>query len=124
MNEFHTDGYTLNGNPSKIGGGFTVFKNGNLLISNPVQKENFTNNEAELLAIQHACVEAGMGDTIVIDSQVIACWVRDGRSKVRPDLNWICKQCQGLIQKKLLKVVWKPREENFAGHYNEREFNA
>ena len=119
MNEFHVDGYTVGSNPSEFGGGFTVFKNGVLLNTNPVHKYAFTNNEAELLAMHSACLQADKGDRIVTDSQNTMSWIANGKSKARPDLNLMCLECKNLIHRKFLKVVWKPRDYNLAGKYNE-----
>lgn len=115
--KIYCDGFCKGGNPSKIGGGCVVF-NGEYH-KKEVFKGNFTNNEAELLGILEAAKIAEDGDEIYTDSFCASCWVVKGKSKVRPDLNFLMKEAKELLQTKDLKLFQIPREENLAGIYIE-----
>ena len=118
---YHTDGYTIKSNPSKIGGGFTICNgiDGELIKTKEIRKKNFTNNEAELLGVLESARLLPQNSEIITDSMNTIYWVRRGKSKARPDLDKLCDEAKELIKQKNLKITWKPREENWAGVYNE-----
>ena len=121
-NVYHTDGYcSRNGSKSAIGG-FTIFKNGVLLLTKEIEKVGVTSNECELKALIYAVVDAEEGDKIVTDSNVVVFWTRSGKPKARKDLTRDCTLAKQLIEEKNLDVYWAPREENQAGIYNEESF--
>jgi ribonuclease HI len=118
---YHTDCFVYGGNPSPKGGGFTITDEmGNLLWQVEKLKPGFTNNEGELLGVLHAAMLASHGDTIVTDSQNTIAWTRSGKPKARPDLIFPAALAKDLIRLKSLSLVWKPREQNAAGVYNEK----
>lgn len=131
MIEIHSDGYTIRGNPSKIGGGFTIVglhADGreellltHKILRNPILFGNqpFTNNEGELLGVLFAAVMAPVGMKIITDSHNTEAWVKSASPKARPDLKWLCVLAQQLIRDKALVLEWRPREVNLAGQYNE-----
>lgn len=125
---YHTDGYMMGKNPSYIGGGYTICDQEQRVVKTEAVYTNgrrYTNNEAELTGV-YVCARdfCNIGDTIITDSQIIRAWVRSGRPKARPDLAWMARECKNLIFDKKLKLIWRPREENFAGWYNElRPYN-
>lgn len=120
--KYYIDGYTTEGNPSPIGGGFSIVdKYGTLLIRFPVKKKGFTNNEAELLGLsfclKHHCER---GDTISTDSMNTIHWVKRGKSKkARPDLNPVISEVKRLVDSLGIFLVWESREKNLAGIYND-----
>lgn len=118
---YYADGYTINSNPSNTGGGYTVVDENNKLIE---EKEflikGFTNNEAELRSALAAIAIASHNDTVIIDSMNTFYWIRSGNPKARPDLKELCSSAKRLARQKNISIIWKPREENLAGHYNER----
>jgi hypothetical protein len=117
---YHCDCFVYGGNPSDKGGGFTITdEQGNLLWQVEKLKPGFTNNEGELLGVLYAAMLASHGDTIVTDSQNTIAWTRSGNPKARPDLKNFAALAKKLVALKRLAVVWKPREENAAGIYNE-----
>lgn len=136
MIEIHTDGYTIRGNPSKIGGGFTIVglhADGreeliltHRILRNPVlfADRPFTNNEGELLGVVFAAVMAPKGMKIVTDSHNTEAWLKSASPKARPDLAWLCVLGNQLIRQKELIVEWRPREVNLAGQYNEFKLNT
>src|SRR5574343_619490 len=85
-NIFHVDGYMIKSNPSPIGGGMTVFYNGEFLLSQELLIPNVTNNETELRACCEAIRLANNGDEIIVDSQNTISWLRKGRTNARADL--------------------------------------
>lgn len=121
--EYHADGFIKGKNPSNFGGGFTIFRkeNGNkeFFISLEIKKKGFTNNEAELLGVLYACDKGESGAKIITDSKCIVSWIRNGKAKARPDLNWACQSAKRLIKEKKLIIEWKPRGYNIAGLFNE-----
>ena len=123
-NIFHTDGFVLGINGVTDSGGFTVFKNGELITSTNVVKGNkktFTNNEGELLGVLKALELAEFGDEIMTDSMNTLAWVRSGNPKARPDLIPLAQKAKALLHLKEVNFYWAPREENEAGNYNEFE---
>lgn len=119
MNVYHTDGYcSKNGDKSALGG-FTVFKNGVLLLSKKLEKRGVTSNECELEGLAHAVKDAEIGDEVVVDSMVCIYWTRSGKPKARMDLQPLCQELKRLIYEKKLDVYWASRYENQAGIYNE-----
>ena len=123
---YYSDGYLIGSNPSDIGGGYTVTDGyGKVVAEEEVRKEGFTSNEAELLGACKAIEIVKRGDTVIIDSQVVRCWIgKDVKSKARPDLYKIAKVARQEMLKKEIKLIWRPREENLAGQYNEEVHGA
>ena len=118
--ELHADGFCLLKNPSSLGGGFTVTDDLGVVLSRErIMKNNFTNNEAELLGVLKACELSEYEGIVVTDSMNTIFWTRKGKSKARPDLNEKIKRAKILIESKKLNLIWKKRDENLAGIYNE-----
>lgn len=119
-NCFHTDGFVNGKNGETKSGGFSVYKNGRLLITTSRENRNgFTNNEAELLGVHYALQCADCGDEIVTDSMNTLSWVRSGNPKARPDLKIYAQESKNILHVKQINLYWRPREENQAGNYNE-----
>lgn len=118
--EIHCDGFTFEGNPSKIGGGWSVLGDG-IKVRVSVEKEGMTNNEVELRGLLRAAMEAQHGDTLVSDSEICLSWVSRGRSGSRPDLLPFSKNAHALIRGKDLKLEWSPRGKNLAGIWNDKD---
>jgi ribonuclease HI len=117
---YYFDGFTLYGNPSPKGGGFTVTDvDGMLIKRQEVFKVGMTNNEAELLGCLFSAKLANHGDTLVTDSKNTIAWVRRGIPKARPDLTPEASEAKELIKLKNLTLEFVPREENLAGILNE-----
>lgn len=107
-------------NPSMIGGGYTITDDkGVVLKQETFYKENFTNNEGELLAIYNSTKLAENETKIITDSMCAFYWARSGKPKSRPDLKEICQETKKLIKNKELILEWQSREENLAGWHNE-----
>ena len=118
--KLYTDGYTLIGNPSPKGGGFTVLdENNKVLIHEKIEKEGLTNNEAELRGLLWALKESKTGDKISTDSSVIISWLRRGKTKARKDLTELIQECVKLKNEKNIELIWEGRDSNLAGIYNE-----
>lgn len=118
-NIFHVDGYMIKSNPSPIGGGMTVFYNGEFLLSQELLIPNVTNNETELRACCEAIRLANNGDEIIVDSQNTISWLRKGRTNARADLLPMIQEYREMMRYKGLRIKWEPRENNLAGIYNE-----
>lgn len=119
---YHTDGYCCrNGSPDAYGG-FTVFKNGELLETRRLEKTGVTSNECELAGLLFAAEAAEEGSEIVTDSNVVIFWTRSGKPKARMDLQPWALRVKELVREKKLDVYWAPREENQAGIYNEESY--
>lgn len=131
MSEYHFDGFTIHGNPSKIGGGFTIKSEDGFLFThkilrNPVLFDGrpFTNNEGELLGAVFAAAMAPVGTTLVTDSKNTIAWLASANPKARPDLKWLCALGAALIKQKNLTLKWLPRDYNLAGQHNEFELGV
>jgi ribonuclease HI len=120
---YHVDGYCSRNGKRDAEGGITVFKDGNLFLSRPLEKRGVTNNECELEALGAAVEAAEEGDEIVLDSMTVFYWTRSGKPKARPDLRERCQELKEAIRRKKLDVYWASREENLAGYFNEAVFN-
>lgn len=117
---YYTDGFTIFSNPSDFGGGYTIVdEKNNLKERCQFDKKGFTNNEGELLGVYNCLLFCKKGDVIITDSKCITFWCKSGKSKARPDLNEKIMMSKMLLFEKSVKLEWKPREENLAGHYNE-----
>jgi ribonuclease HI len=80
----------------------------------------FTNNEMEYEAMIRALEEAGEGDEIYCDSQLIVNQM-SGRYKVKAaNLRPYWSETKELRDKKNIKITWIRREENKAGMILER----
>lgn len=117
--KIYCDGYCIGKNPSPFGGGYTIVGEQGLIETQRIEKYNFTNNEAELLAAYNACLLAEKGDEIIVDSENTLKWIKKGKCKARPDLSDYARLSKKKIENKKLRIYWRPREENLAGHYNE-----
>ena len=119
----YADGFVLGyRNPSKLGGGYTVTDTaGNVLENKTIYKEHFTNNEAELRACLAALMLSNNRDTVIVDSKNTISWVSNPfkKKQSRHDLDDIKIQCYELLQDKSVKLVWKSRDKNKAGIFNE-----
>jgi ribonuclease HI len=132
MKVLHCDGYTIGGNPSRTGGGFTIFDQEtrtlvftHRIFRNPVSDSPlFTNNEAELLAAVFALTMVEVGGIVVTDSENTRAWIASGKPKARPDLAWLAGIGKALVEHKKVTLEWRPREVNLAGMYNEEKYNA
>lgn len=116
---WYVDGYTDGKNPSDTGGGFVVFKDDKHFITQHIDKNNFTNNEAELLGVLFCSGIADDNDTIFTDSMNTIYWVKSGKPKARPDLKEIVNMAKSMVSKKHLQIKFIKREQNLAGNYIE-----
>ena len=122
---YYSDCFMRGSNPSEVGGGYTVLNEHNELIEEKrIYKQGFTNNEGELLGVVRALELARDKDEVYTDSQCIYYWLKNGKSKSRPDLLEMIKRGHQLSYEKDIKIVWIPREENLAGIYNENNIKA
>jgi len=118
--KLYSDGYTLFGNPSPKGGGFTVVdEKNNLLIHEKIEKEGLTNNEAEIRGLFWALSKAGENEIVSTDSYICCCWIKRGSSKARKDLKELIQSCKKLKEEKNISLIWEGRDLNLAGIYNE-----
>lgn len=123
MMVYHVDCFMLGPNPAPAGG-FTVCDGSGAVVKRITMKaspgKRFTNNDLELWAVAAAAEMASAHDTIYSDSEVIVkWWVPRGVCKSRPDLNVLCGMTHNTIRDKRLKLLWTPRDENWAGIYND-----
>ncbi len=119
---YHTDGFTIGGNPGKVGGGYTIVDETDTLVEHvAVEKAGMTNNEAELLGVLAALRVSSGGDKIVTDSRNTMAWVKSGNPKARPDLKPLCVEAKELAESKRVTIEWQPRAANLAGIYNEQK---
>lgn len=78
-----------------------------------------TNNEGELTAIIKAASVASVGDLIHSDSQ-LAVNITTGRWKAKEErLKPLAQEAAAALKEKSLKLVWVPRDKNYAGIYIE-----
>lgn len=116
--KYYCDGYTREGNPG-TSGGYSIVDEHGILILHEVINKRMTNNETEILGIRKAMDICSIGDQISTDSMNSLSWVRAGKSKSRPDLNPILRECQDLLVDKELNLMWEGRDFNKAGHFND-----
>lgn len=120
--KYYTDGFVDGSNPSAKGGGYTILDENNKMIRQDyVEKVGFTNNEGEILGIYNALLSCEVGDTISTDSMCCLSWVGNGKSKARPDLNNILRECRELREEKKVNLMWEGRDFNLAGIFNEEQ---
>ena len=118
---YYSDGFTIVGNPSPIGGGYTIVNEfDNLIKTETIYKVGLINNEAELLGVLEALKLCSRRDTIITDSQNTMAWIKSGNPKARPDLKDLCVEAKEMASYKQVSIIWKPRAVNLAGIYNER----
>lgn len=117
---YYSDGFSFTSNPSPTGGGFTIFKNDEFYKREIIMKEGLTSNELEFDGILFCCIEAKDNSEIFTDSKNSIAWIRNGKSEVRNDLNWLFQITKNIVNKKNLKIKWIPRKRNIAGIYNEK----
>ena len=123
---YYSDGWCQGGNPSETGGGFTVTNvHGDVMEEGEVQKKGFTNNEAELLGAAKAIQIAEKDDTVIVDSTCVVSWITNGiQKKSRIDLRPLAEDARREMLEKNINLIWRPREENLAGQYNEEVHGA
>ena len=118
---YYCDGFCFEKNPSPLGGGYTIVnKNKKLIAHEKIYKQNFTNNEAELLGIYNSLRVAKKNDTVVSDSQICIGWVYRKLAGSRIDLNNIAKDANSMMVARQVHLAWQPRDVNLAGKYNEQ----
>jgi ribonuclease HI len=123
--KYYCDGYTLDWNPSKTGGGYSIVdEHGSLLEHKVINKEGFTNNEAEILGILGTLEMCEEGDQVSTDSMCSLSWINKGSAKARPDLNPLLSKCKELLGEKRINLMWERRDFNLAGHFNEEHDTA
>lgn len=119
----YCDGFNLDGNPGTTGGYTVADENGKLLSIKFIKKQHLTNNEVELRGIQGAALLAKEGWKIITDSRNSIHWINramKGRKLVaRPELTDLAIKIGQQINYRKLKLVWGPREGNWAGKINE-----
>lgn len=122
INRYYSDGYTTLRNPSNYGGGFVVCnQEGKVLIHKKIQKQGFTNNEAELLGVYEVLKFCSPFSKVYTDSMNTYYWIKKGESKTRKDLYKILQHCKELKNEKYIEIKWKSREQNLAGIYIEKQ---
>lgn len=122
MVKYYTDGFTIRGNPSKVGGGYTIInENNEVLITENIEKVGMTNNEAELLGVWHALHLCNEFDVVSTDSMNTIAWLRTNNLKkvARQNLLDIIKECKEIVASKQVNIIWEGREHNLAGIHNE-----
>jgi ribonuclease HI len=118
---YYTDGFTIGGNPGKVGGGYTIVDERNNLIEHvTIEKPGVTNNETELLGVLAALKLCSHGDKIITDSENTRAWIKSGKPKARPDLKPLCAEAKELAERKQVTIEWQSRAQNLAGIYNEQ----
>lgn len=116
MKILYTDCFVIGKNPSDFGGGYLICdENNNIIEKVTIEKRGFTNNEGELLGVLRASELVDSGGVIFTDSNNTIAWVKNGKSKARPDLEEIIKRTKDNITLKGIILSWTPREENLAG---------
>lgn len=119
---YFSDGYTILRNPSLYGGGFVICnQEGKILIHERIQKQGFTNNEAELLGVYEVLKFCAPFSKIITDSMNTYYWIRKGESGTRKDLNFLLQEAKRIKNEKYIEIEWKPREQNLAGIYIEKQ---
>lgn len=121
---YYTDGFVKGKNPSYQGGGYTITdKDGNIIFQYHYYRngedKRFTNNDGEVLGIIHAIAIAEEGSIIVTDSKTAMWWVRKGKSKTRPDIDYSLLYAKNLALQKKIQIKWESRDINKAGQINE-----
>lgn len=91
--------------------GYSALKIGKKSLVINYNKNNLTNNEAELLSIFHACYLAKKGDIVLSDSQIALNLSRSGKSNT-DRLQLIAVAIKYIVDQKKLILQWIPREEN------------
>ncbi len=114
---WYVDGF-LRGmaNPSPFGGGWVITDEAGVLVEKiNVECLGFTNNDAEIGAIQHCLNLCSEGDEIFTDSRVAELWVKSGKTKARQDLGTLLTELNAIMHQKKVAITWIPREKNLAG---------
>ena len=120
--KYYVDGFLAVGNPSPLGGGYTIVdEDNNLVHQEVIKRQGYTNNEAELDAVLWAMKHATTGDAVSTDSMTTLTWVRKGSSKARKDLHEKLQTAKSYLQMKKINLMWESREHNLAGIVNEVE---
>ena len=134
--KLYSDGYCLESNPNKIGGGYTIVDENEVLIETKCFLRHMTNNEAELLGCLRALELAENEDTIIVDSMNTIRWIlnirkllekpksKKSKRRARKDLDNIKLEAHDLAKKKNIKIIWESRDKNLAGAYNELVYGS
>jgi len=121
MKILYADGFNIGGNPSRVGGGYTITdEHGTVICQETIIKSGLTNNEGELLGVLAALEMADYGAEVYTDSMNTIRWVKSANPKARPDLREECEQAHWLVEEKQIKLLFVPRDENLAGIENEK----
>ena len=120
--KYFCDGFVLGQNGSSKGGGYTIVdESNNLIVHETIYKDNFTNNDGELLGVYETLKLCKPFDTISTDSMVALSWIRSMKVKARPDLKPLAIECNFLLKDKCINLMWEGRDYNLAGIYNENK---
>jgi len=110
------DGSGWNGRESKF---CVAFEDGR--VKKEILKEKRTNNEMEYMALIYALENCKEGDEIYTDSQLVAGQVTKGWRVTKEHLFPLVMRAKKLLkEKRELKIIWIPRESNYAGHMLEK----
>lgn len=116
----YVDGYLIKTNPSDVGGITVNISGKNESLQFNVK--DFTNNQVEYLAVLFGALKAKNNDVIISDSQLVVKTIGENwKTDINP-LAILCELCKYFIKKKKLSLIWRSREENLAGHYNDSLF--
>jgi len=111
--EIHCDGSGWNGERSRIC--LVTCPNGIEDVKITDLPIEFTNNEAEYLAMIWALQVATDRDIIYSDSQLVINQINGSYKIKQQHLKYFAARCQMILLKKKIKIIWIPREKNKAG---------
>lgn len=109
--KFYIDGSGWNGKCSK----YCIASENGVLIKAYKTKKCMTCNEIEYYALLNALKLIGKNDTILTDSQLIVGHLTKNWKVRAESLKSIVEKCKKLAEKKEIKIMWIPRNENKAG---------
>lgn len=108
---YYTDGSGWNGKISEYA---VTDHNGKIIVKKTLLKE-YTSNEMEYDAVIYALQIAKDGDTIYSDSQLVVNQINKKWKLKAKNLFARFNYAKELYEKKNVKLIWLPREENLAG---------
>jgi len=116
--------YYVDGSSSALGDQIAITdKDGNLILNKKFRKK-LTNNELEYEAILAALKIADAKDTIISDSKLCVEQIV-GNFKIKKEhLKPYAEKAKTILEAKPVSIIWKPREENLAGHFLEKLVKA